>query len=192
MTGFSVPGSVRVYLPATLATLAAGYLAGEFGAGHSAHAVTPALREWYVEGDQEELEYAALSEAVEASLRLLAAEQATGAELADRYRYRRVVVAADVAPADVVAGAGRTGGDHQVPGDPADAVRSAILLGAPVPLRAVVSVHVDDDDAVDAVRDALAALPAAGQGDDDALFALDEALAHELLWYDVTEIADLI
>jgi len=189
VTGFSAPGSVRVYLPATLATLAAGYLAGEFGAGHSAHAVTPALREWYVEGDQEELEYAALSEAVEASLRLLAAEQAAGDELAERYRFRRVVVAADVAPADVVAGA--SGGAQERHGH-GDAVRSGIRVGAPVPLRSVVSVHVDDDDAVAAVRDALAALSAAELGDDDALFILDEALAHELLWYDVTEIPDLI
>jgi hypothetical protein len=180
VTAFSAPGSVRVYLPATLATLAAGYLAGGFEAGHSAHAVTPALREWYVEGDQEELEYSAMSEAVEASVRLLAAERATDAALAERYRYRRVVVAADVSPADVLAGGGQ--------GRP----RSAVLLGAPVPLRAVVSVHVDDDDAVGAVRDAVAALPAAEQGDDDALFALDEALSHELLWYDVTEIPDLI
>ena len=34
----------------------------------TAYAVTPALREWYAEGDAEELEYAALQEAARASL----------------------------------------------------------------------------------------------------------------------------
>jgi hypothetical protein len=41
------------------------------------------------------------------------------------------------------------------------------------------------------VAEAILALPAADAGDDDARFALDEAEATELLWYDVTELGDL-
>lgn len=167
----------RVYLPTTLATLATAYVSGGFGAGHAAHAVTPAVREWYVEGDTEELEYAAMSEAAEASLRLLAAELTAEA----RYEHRRVVVAADVA-ADAVHPDGTVG------------ARSAVRLGCTVPLSAVVSVHVDEDapGVRRAVAEAIRALPAADAGDDDATFLLDEASSHELLWYDVTEVPDLI
>lgn len=168
----------RVYLPTTLSLLADAYVSGGFGAGHAAHAVTAAVREWYVEGDLEELEYAALTEAAEASLRLLAAEVGTK----EAYAHRRVVVAADVADFAVL------------PGIEADDARyrSAVRLGTAVPMADVVSVHVDDEDARPAVADALAVLGAADLGDEDAQFALDEAESHELLWYDVTEVADLI
>ncbi len=167
----------RVYLPATLATLAGAYVAGRFDAGYAAHAVTEAVREWYTEGDLEEFEYVALSEAAQASLRLLALDCAAEA----RYENRRVVVAADVPEADV-APAG------------ASPVRSAVRLSCTVPLSAVASVHVDEDapQVRSAVADAVMALPAADAGDVDALFVLDEAASHELLWYDVTEIPDLI
>jgi hypothetical protein len=168
----------RVYLPATLGTLADAVVAGRFEAGYAAHAVTPAIREWYVEGDAEELEYAALTDAAQASLRLLAAEVGT----AQRYANRRVVVAADVEDAAVAV--------HQD-----EHFRSAVHLTREVGFGQVVSVHLDgeDDAAVrSAVADAAACLPAADAGDDDARFALDEAESHELLWYDVTEIADLI
>ncbi|MFN8079521.1 MAG: hypothetical protein U0Q19_08140 [Kineosporiaceae bacterium] len=178
-------GQTRVYLPATLATLADAYVSGAFGSGYAAHAVTGAMREWYVEGDLEELEYAALSEAADASLRLLAGELAAEA----RYEHRRVVVAADVADACVQAMGEQAGG----PDGPATA-RSAVRIGCPVRLSAVVSVHLDEDapQVRRAVAAALAALPAADAGDDDAAFVVDEARAHELLWYDVTEIVDLI
>jgi len=64
---------MRVYLPSTLPTLAAALAAGEIGpAPLTGYAVTPALREWYVGGDLEELEYAAMLAAARASLRLLA------------------------------------------------------------------------------------------------------------------------
>ncbi|CAM5429845.1 hypothetical protein SFUMM280S_10408 [Streptomyces fumanus] len=80
---------MRVYVPLTLPGLAEAYKTGELGTGPLlAYAVTPALREWYLSDDIEELEYAALSRAALASLRLLAADAA-----APR---RRVVVAVDV------------------------------------------------------------------------------------------------
>jgi hypothetical protein len=167
----------RIYLPATLGTLAIAHVAGHFEAGYAAHAVTPAVREWYVEGDLEELEYAALREAADASLRLLAGELAAEA----RYEYRRVVAAADV-------------DDSCVAVDGARGVRSAVRLRCTVPMSAVVSVHVDEDAAPvrSVVAAAIRALAAADAGDDDARFALDEARAHELLWFDATEIVDLI
>jgi hypothetical protein len=161
----------RVYLPTTLGGLAAAHGNGVLAAPLTAHAVTAAIREWYTEGDLEELEYVALTEAAEASLRLLAADPQAAR--------RRVVVAADVADGAVVAT------QH-------DRFRSAVLVSVDVPVGAVASVHVDEDDAEPAVLAALDALPAADGGDDDARFALDEAEATELLWYDVSEIGDLI
>jgi hypothetical protein len=161
---------MRVYLPTTLDGLAAASATGSFPGLAPAHAVTGAVREWYVSGDLEELEYAAFTEAAEASLRSLDPSGSAP---------RRVVVAADVP-------------DTAVRPLPDGRFRSAVEVGAPVPLRAVASVHVDEPEAADVVRAALAALPAADAGDDDARFALDEAEATELLWYDVTEIADLL
>jgi hypothetical protein len=161
---------MRVYVPTTLAGLAAAHAAGRFEGPLEAHAVTGAVREWYVSGDLEELEYAAFTEATEASLRLLAGEGGP---------HRRVVVAADVPDAEV----------RPRPGEP---YRSAVSVASAVPLRDVVSVHVDEDGVQDVVAEAVRALPAADAGDDDARFALDEAEATELLWYDVTEIPDLV
>lgn len=64
---------VRVFLPATFGMLAeleeTGQLAARSGWGF---ALTPALREFYTEGDEEEIEYSAFLEASMASLRLLA------------------------------------------------------------------------------------------------------------------------
>ena len=63
---------MRVYLPATTAGLSDLVEAGSLGAtSTTAFAVTPGLREWYVDDDLEELEYAATMEAARASLRLL-------------------------------------------------------------------------------------------------------------------------
>jgi len=163
--------SRRVYLPVTLAGLAAAHRTGVLAGPRDAHAVTAAVREWYVEGDTEELEYVALTEAAEASLRLLAADP-------DLPR-RRVVVAADVADPDVT--------------DVADErFRSAVRVTCDIPVPSVASVHVDEERAAPAVAQAIIALPAADQGDDDARFVLDEAEATELLWYDVSELGDLV
>lgn len=167
----------RVYVPTTLAGLARaqeqGTLVGvAFEAGKKAlpaHAVTGAIREWYVEGNLEELEYSALVEAAEASLRLLALEPQTPR--------RRVVVAVDVPQALV-----SPGGEH----------RSSVQLTGPVELSRVVSVHVDEVESEPTVAAAVRALAAAEAGDDDAQFQLDEAEACDLLWYDISEIDDLI
>ena len=162
-----------MYLPATTAGLLSLTVSGEVGpAPLTAYAVTPALREAYLDNDPEELEYAAMIEAARASLRLLAAA-------ADAVPPRRVVLSADVAEAAVSRW-------------PDDGSVAAVTVRTPVPIAAVASVHVDDEEAERDVRAAVAALPAADAGDDDAQFTVDGAEGHELLWYATQEIPDLL
>ena len=163
------PAEVRVYLPATLRTVAELLEAKRLSPG-TAFAVTPMLREWYAEGDLEELEYAALTEAARASLRLLDEDAA-----APR---RRVVLAADVPDADVA----------WAP----DLDRAAVHVGAAIPLSAIAAAHVDDAVAEPVIAAAAEAVIAADLGSDDAQFLVDEAEGHELLWYATQELPDLI
>ncbi|KOV54114.1 hypothetical protein ADL00_31665 [Streptomyces sp. AS58] len=167
---------MRVYVPLTLPGLAEAYKTGEVGAGSLvAYAVTPALREWYLSDDIEELEYAALSRAALASLRLLAADAS-----APR---RRVVVAVDVADGQAAADPGR-GLDPAAPGE--------VRLAGAVRLAKAAAVHVDSDDAETDVAAAAGAVGAADEGDDDAQFVVDGAEDHELLWYATQEIPKLV
>jgi hypothetical protein len=162
---------MRVYLPATLPALADLLAKAEIGpAPLSAFGVTPALREWYASGDEEELEYAAITHAARASLRLLEADPA-----APR---RRVVLAADVPDASVAVGGGF----------PGSLGPTRVEVTAPIPLRWVVSAHIDDLVAVADVAKAVAALAAADAGDDDAQFMVDGAEGHELAWYATQEL----
>ena len=154
---------MRVYLPATLTALACVLRAGAIGpAPVRGFAVTPALREWYAAGDLEELEYVAMAHAARASLRLLADDL--------QAPRRRVVLAADVP-------------DEQVGHDGGFDEPTLVEVRAPVTVGQVVSGHVDDLVAVADITEAVAALPAADQGDDDAQFVVDGAEGHELLWY---------
>src|SRR6202453_1319799 len=85
---------MRVYLASTLPGLADILAQGRAGSAPlRAFAVTPALREAYASGDDEELEYVAMLAAARQSLRLLDADLA-----APR---RRVVLAVDVPDAQV-------------------------------------------------------------------------------------------
>ncbi|WP_411079399.1 DUF6912 family protein [Streptomyces sp. cmx-18-6] len=167
---------MRVYVPLTLSGLAAAHAAGEVGPGPlTAYAVTPGLREWYVSDDIEELEYAALSRAAAASLRLIAGDPGEAR--------RRIVVAVDVPDGAAVA-------------DPDQALSAASLgevrIAAALPLAKAAAVHVDADEAEKDVAAAAAALGAADLGDDDARFTVDGAEDHELLWFGVQEIPQLI
>ncbi|MGV9355189.1 DUF6912 family protein [Streptomyces misionensis] len=167
---------MRVYVPLTLPGLAEAHRTGELGAGpFLAYAVTPALREWYLSDDIEELEYAALGRAALASLRLLAAD-------ADAPR-RRVVVAVDVAD-----GAATVDPDRGL--DPA--ALGEVTVKVTVPLANAAAVHVDADDAEQDVTAAARALAAADDGDDDAQFVVDGADDHELLWFATQEIPNLV
>ncbi|MEU1851924.1 hypothetical protein ABZ499_22275 [Streptomyces sp. NPDC019990] len=167
---------MRVYVPLTLPGLAEAYKTGELGAGPLlAYAVTPALREWYLSDDIEELEYAALSRAALASLRQLAADPG-----APR---RRVVVAVDVPDRDTSADPGRGL-------DPA-ALGQVRVTGA-VALAKAAAVHVDAADAEADVTAAAEALPAADTGDEDAQLVVDGAEDHELLWFATQEIPNVV
>ncbi|MFJ8127937.1 DUF6912 family protein [Streptomyces hydrogenans] len=167
---------MRVYVPLTLPGLAQAHKAGELGPGPlTAYAVTPALREWYVSDDIEELEYAALSRAAAASLRLVAGDPG-----APR---RRVVVAVDVPDKDAAADPDR--------GLDAGAIGEVRIAGA-VALAKAAAVHADADDAEADVTAAAAALGAADQGDGDAQFVVDGAEDHELLWFGIQEIPSLL
>ncbi|NGN68319.1 hypothetical protein G5C51_31025 [Streptomyces sp. A7024] len=167
---------MRVYLPLTLPSLADAHKAGELGpAPLTAYAVTPALREWYVSDNIEELEYAALNRAAGASLRMLAGEP-------DAPR-RRVVLVAEVPD-----GAASADPDHTL--DPA--ALGEVRIAKAVSLKLAAAVHVDAPDAVADVTAAAEVLGAADQGDDDAQFTVDGAEDHELLWFGVQEIPNLI
>jgi len=147
-------------------------VAGEIGpAPLNGFAVTPALREWYASGDEEELEYVAMSQAARASLRMLHADA--------RAPRRRVVLAAELPDLVITV---RNGFDK--PGH--------VAVTLPVMLSDVVSGHVDATDAAADIDAAAAALPAADAGDGDAKFVVDGAEGHELLWYATQELIYLI
>jgi hypothetical protein len=167
---------MRVYVPLTLSGLAEAYKTGELGPGPLvAYAVTPALREWYLSDDIEELEYAALNRAALASLRLLAADP-------EAVR-RRVVVAVDVPD-----GAAFSDPDRGL--DPT--ALGQVRVDRAVPLGKAAAVHVDASDAETDVTAAAEALAAAEGGDDDAQFVVDGAGDHELLWFATQEIPNLV
>ena len=159
---------MRVYLAATLPLLAQWHAAGQAPPG-PAQAVTPALREWYREGSAEEMEYVAQLAAARAALDLLDADPDS--------RRLRVVVAADVADLDVAVD------------EPSG--RCAVVVGVSVPVSDWDSALIDNEDAESVVSAAVTALGAAAAGDDDALFALDEAASYELGWYAVQELPHL-
>lgn len=160
---------MRVFVPGTLPLLRALREQG-LPAPLAAHAVTGALREWYVEGDGEELEYAASSEAAAASLRLLAVDPEAPP--------RRVVVAAELPDEQVRPVAG--------------SARSAVVVGVDLTADRVVSIHVDDEEAAADVAAAARSVPAADAGEEQAQLTVEDAEGHELLWYDVTELDDLL
>jgi hypothetical protein len=159
---------MRVYMPTTLPGLARILRAGQLNSALG-FAVTPALREAYSSGDQEELEYVALTAAARASLRLLAEEPGAPP--------RRVVLAAEVND-DRVTWAGLD----------TDTEPARIMIIGPVATATLVSAHIDDPQAGEDIRTAVEALPAAENGDDDAMFAVDQAEGHELGWYATQEL----
>ncbi len=131
----------RVYVPVSPGTLAALVGAGELGpAPLAAYAVTSVLGRPGLTVDEEELEHEAWAAAAEAAL-----------DLTSGGSRRRVIASADVDTAVVLEGAGS---------DPA-----SVTLGAAVPLRRIVSFHVDEH---------------AGRRE-----------LTDLLWYDVTELPEV-
>lgn len=162
---------IRVYLPASLPLLAQLRDAGWWPEGAEAHAVTPGLREWYVDGDEEELEYVAFTRAAQSALLLLHRDPA-----APR---RRVVISADLPDSAVDTT------DPQL-GD------SSVRLRSAVPLGAVAAIHVDDPGVVKEIGEAADVAEAALAGDPDAQFVVDGVEDHDLAWYDVSELPHIL
>jgi len=159
---------MRVYVPATLAMLqqlvADGSMQPRSG---TAFAVTPALREAYSEGDDEELAEVAIGEAALASLRLLAADPDT--------LPRRAVVVADA--------------DADPRPDLDDAV---VRLSGRVDIAQVAAVYVDNAAAEPAVRAAVGVIDDADLGDEDAELTVGDAQDHDLAWYAPHELPFLL
>ena len=162
---------MRIYLPATAASLSGLLTTGALADPPlTGFAVTPGLREYYLDDDIEELEYAASAQAARASLRLLATDR----DLARR----RMVIAADVE-------------------DSAIEVRDDLDIGVirvlvPVSLAWCASVHCDDADAEPTVAQAAELIDAADLGDAEAEEKVDDASGFELCWYATQEIEQLL
>jgi hypothetical protein len=180
---------LRVYIPATVPMLRELVERRELTpVSGTAFAVTPALREAYASGDEEELGEVAMNEAARASLRLLAAErEAIGSsEDSDSDEaapvtgggpvYRRAVIAADVTGA-------------KLRPDLDDAV---VRLTGPIGYQQIASVHVDLADAEPQVAKAVDVVDAADLGDTDAEFVLGDAEDHPLPWYAAQELPFLL
>lgn len=141
----------RVYVPLSAASVRAlsrtGGLAADRSAPLAAYAVTPALRQAHVGWDEEDLEYLAFADAARSGT------ASAGSP--------RLVVAADVEEGelvdDVMGGSGSASSGDVV---------SSVLLTTPVPVRRIVSLHVED-------------LTGARPGPDELA---------DFLWYDVTEL----
>ncbi|EGD55207.1 HPr family phosphocarrier protein [Gordonia neofelifaecis] len=162
---------MRVYLPATLAMIEK--LVAEPGSpfepvGGTGFALTPALREAYVAGDDEELSEVALREAARASLRLLAVDSSD-------LPVRRVVVVAEA--------------EASPRPDLDDAV---VKVAGAVPHGDIVAVHVDGADAEQAVRAAVAVIDEADLGDEDGELAVGDVEDHDLGWYATQELPFLL
>lgn len=160
----------RVYIPATLQMLQRLVAGGELHPrSGTAFAVTPALREAYAEGDDDELAEVALRDAALASLRLLGGDDSD-------LPLRRVVLVAEV-------------DDAQPRPDLDDAV---VRLTGPIAFDRVICAHVDNAAAEDAVAAAIDAIDAADLGDEDADLAVGDAQDHDLAWYAPQELPFLL
>jgi hypothetical protein len=67
-----------------------------------------------------------------------------------------------------------------------------VRLPKPVSLAEVASIHVDSSDAAEQVAAAADVVEEALAGDPDAQFTVDGAEDHELEWYAVSELDELI
>ncbi|AKE40716.1 Uncharacterised protein [Corynebacterium kutscheri] len=164
---------MRIYIPATFDMLhelnerqvisaRSGY----------AFAVTPALRDYYVEGDEDEIAYSAFEDAVLASIRLLAIGD-------EHFPYRRVVLSADVP-------------DDQVTFAPELGESVVILEPAQVNFSDVASIHVDVADSEEATKSAIALIDQADLGEEGAELTVGDALDNYLAWYDPSELNILV
>ena len=162
---------MRVYIPATLAMLQRLVSDSEMQPlSGTAFAVTPALRESYAEGDDDELAEVAIGEAAMASIRLLAAESR-----ADGLPLRRAVLIAD---ADA---------------EPRPDLDTAVVrISGRVSLDQVAAAYVDNAAAEPAVAAAIEVIDSADLGDEDAELTVGDAHDYDLAWYATQELPFLL
>jgi predicted TIM-barrel enzyme len=161
---------MRVFVPVVQTELRELVASGGLGPSPlPGYAVTGELRESYAEGDEEELEYVAMTVAARTSLQLLARSE-------EENPPRRMVVAVEVDDAFPV------GGHHP----------AAVEVPSAVPLRQVAAVHADTEEAGHDVTAAVTMLRAGGPRDSDEEFLLDACEGHELAWFATQEIGDLL
>jgi hypothetical protein len=157
--------STRVYVPSSITGLKELLVSGGIGpVPLHAHAVTDDVRAALPDAAEEEWEYAVLNAAALDSVGLLTEDDPP----------RRVVVVAE-------AGSVTPGSDG-----------SLVEVDEVVPLRQVVAVHVDGDDAAEVVAAARAVWSEAEAGDEAATAAVERCLDHELGWFATQEIGDLV
>lgn len=165
---------MRVYIPATFDMLLSLAEDGQIPVRSGvAFALTPAVREFYTGGDEEELAYTAFLDAARASLRLLT----IGDE--QRFPHRRVVISADVDDANTTL----------APEDGESVVR---LAPAVLSVKALAAIHVDDADAEAATKAAMEVIDAADLGDEDAELTLGDCEDNLMSWYDSKELPFLV
>ena len=158
-------GAGRVYLPVTRVLLERARAEGRFEPPLHGHAVTTELVAELPGADQEELEYAAMQGAALDALTSLGPDD----------RPRRLVAAADVAEWSAV--------------DEPDDAPTLVEVTVPVPWRRLAAVHADAPDAEDDVRAAARAL---SDGADEDAPEVQRCLEHELGWYAVQELDQLL
>ena len=164
---------MRIYLPATTTLLRALLDTGALGpAPLTAFAVTPGLREWYVDDDAEELEYAAL----------------------DRGRPRVAAAASTPTPAPPAAGSSWPPTSQDASVEVRDDLdRGVVRVGRPVAAgRRSPRCTSTTPRPRRRCAAAAAAIIAADLGDDAAQDAVDDAEGFELSWYANQEIAALL
>ena len=165
---------MRVFVPATfdmLGTLAKeGQMPVRSGIGF---ALTPALREFYTAGDDEEMSYAAFLEVARASLRLLT----IGDE--ERFPHRRVVLSLDVEDADVT-------------NAPEKGESVVTLSPAVIEVSQLAAIHVDDEGNEPVTAAAIEVVDAADLGDEDAEITLGDCEDNLMSWYDSRELGVLV
>lgn len=165
---------MRVYLPATFSMLQELADNSQFMARSGyGFALTPALKEFYTEGEDEDIAEFAFDDAARASLRLLA----IGDEQA--FPYRRVVISVDVP-------------DSHVTFDPDNGESVVIVNPAVITLDQVAALHIDVEASEEATKAAINVIDEADLGDEGAELTVGDALDNFLAWYDPSELEVLV
>ncbi|MCL6551065.1 MAG: hypothetical protein K6T37_08655 [Acidothermus cellulolyticus] len=161
---------MRLYVPFTVSALKRRWQGMEselVGPGTVVHGVTPALREWYVEGDDEDLEYAAMTEAAAAAVHLVVAELNAGLP----GPAGRVVLSVDLPDREV----------EHLP----DLGMTALGTRVAVHASDVAALHADEAAADPELRRLAAAIR---EETDDAPALLEQIVDRDLLWYAPSEV----